>query len=91
MRLAFGEELPRKPRSLYVKGYFPTKPLRSRKIPMRPLSDLKKRPLKEFAGRLKDEEFEKAALEIQRTGTEIPIFWSPSSGVISMPQISQTR
>jgi len=32
---------------------------------------IKKRPLKEFAGRLKDEEFEKAALEIRRTGTEI--------------------
>lgn len=29
------------------------------------------KPLKEFAGRLKDDEFEKAAIEIRSTGTDI--------------------
>ena len=32
---------------------------------------VRKRPLKEFAGRLKDEEFEKATLEIRRSGLDV--------------------
>ena len=31
----------------------------------------RKKPLKEFAGRLKDDEFEKAAIEIRSSGTDI--------------------
>jgi predicted CopG family antitoxin len=32
---------------------------------------VRKKPLKEFAGRLKDDEFEKAAIEIRSSGTDI--------------------